>query len=436
MKLTQAEVDAATSEGRPRRELYDGRGLMLMVLASGKKTWFARYTRDGRPTQRKLGHADETTERRASSRMLLEDARRAAQLVIKPPAPDPMQAELAAIREDNAALHALVESLRGDIRELASKLIGAQATAYLATGHTPEAPKLTHGALSAGDNGERPSRYAVAALVERYKTLQNPTDAWRSVAKCHVVPMFGELEAAAIKPRDLAPKLNAIESDNVLGNARRVLRDALALALADGEIASNPAADPLTPLLRKNSHRTTHHAALPWGEAPSMYATLGSGPAALCIRLQMLTALRPTEARGARWDEIDTDKALWVIPAERMKGKREHVVPLSGEALAVLAQCDKSSEYVFASTRKEGEIARASVIKLLKRVAPGKTLHGLRSTFRDWTLEVDADYRTCELALAHTVGTAVEQAYARNDLLERRRSLLAQWADYLAGGSA
>lgn len=179
----------------------------------------------------------------------------------------------------------------------------------------------------------------------------------------------------------------------------------------------------------------TPRASLPYSEVHGFLATLRAreGLAARALELQLLTATRPGEAAGARWDEIDLDSALWTIPAARMKSNRPHVVPLSAPAVALLrALRGDASGPVFpgvvgpASARP---ITTAAGMKLLKSLRPGLTAHGFRSTFRTWAAELTSYPREVqEAALAHVVKDKVEAAYRRTDFLAKRRRLMDEWA--------
>ena len=157
----------------------------------------------------------------------------------------------------------------------------------------------------------------------------------------------------------------------------------------------------------------------------------------LAFRLAVLTAARSGEVRGATWSEIDLDSATWTIPAARMKARKEHRVPLSGAALEVLRQARElptnSSPYIFPNELTPHKpLSENALSYMLRRIGIPSTMHGFRSSFRDWAAEEsDANFAIMELALSHGVGSAVVQSYARSDLLERRRCLMEQWAAYL-----
>ena len=195
--------------------------------------------------------------------------------------------------------------------------------------------------------------------------------------------------------------------------------------------------------LPKQKRRTVHQPAMPVREAPAAYGALsrcgrtGSRvrrSTALLARLQLLTAARHAEVAGMRWSELDGE--TWTVPASRMKAGEAHQVPLSREALGVLAEAAKLSRrsgLVFPSTSKTGKpISRESVRALLKRCQVSGVAHGFRSTFRDWCAETGVPREVAEQALAHVV-RGVEGAYFRSDLLEQRRAVMQAWSDYIGG---
>ncbi len=182
-----------------------------------------------------------------------------------------------------------------------------------------------------------------------------------------------------------------------------------------------------------------HHKALPWQDMPGTMAKLmaSKGTAARCVAFATLTATRSSEARGAVWSEIDMQAATWTIPAARMKAKREHRVPLSSTALVILAEMQAArtpeTEFVFPGGKRGAALSDVSTSKALHVASGDKTttVHGLRSTFRDWCDEVaEVAEVVAELSLAHQHGDETQRAYARSNLFDRRRALMQQWADY------
>ncbi len=184
------------------------------------------------------------------------------------------------------------------------------------------------------------------------------------------------------------------------------------------------------------------HPALPLDQMAAFTADLRARPgsAARALEFVILTATRTTEVREARWSEIDLEKALWTIPAARMKGGREHRVPLSKRAVEILAdlrQDDARGEFVFPGGKTGKPLSNNAMLALLERMARGDlTAHGFRSTFRDWCAESGIPRDLAEVCLAHAITSKAEAAYLRSDVLERRRPVMQSWADFCAGVKA
>ncbi len=179
-----------------------------------------------------------------------------------------------------------------------------------------------------------------------------------------------------------------------------------------------------------------HHKAMRWADVPEFYADLArrKAMAAKALRFTCLTGARTGEVLGMRWVEIDWNNQLWTCPADRMKTGGDHRVPLSEAALAVIEPLQAlGSEYVFEGQKRHQPLSNMSMLMLLRRMnIEGATVHGFRSTFRDWAAEVaNAPREVAEKSLAHAVGSDVERAYARSDLLERRRELMQAWSDFV-----
>lgn len=183
-----------------------------------------------------------------------------------------------------------------------------------------------------------------------------------------------------------------------------------------------------------------HHKALPYGDAPLFYRSLtqAKGLGALALRLLMLTASRTKPVRYAKWEEFDLDKKVWTVPAKNMKDRKEFKCALSDAAVELLEGMERLDDFVFVggSSKSLGKpLSDAGMSSVLKRMAVSNaTVHGFRSTFRDYIgEETDLDYRLAEMALGHKVGSQSERAYARGDLLKKRFSMMNIWADYLRG---
>ena len=192
--------------------------------------------------------------------------------------------------------------------------------------------------------------------------------------------------------------------------------------------------------LPKVKAKPRHHKAMHWKDVPAFYANLQTrnAMAAKALMFTCLTGSRTGEVLGLRWAEIDFQARLWTCPAERMKTGEVHRVPLTGEMLAIIEPLKAMrSEYVFEGQKRHKPLSNMSMLMLLRRMnVEGVTVHGFRSTFRDWAAEVaNAPREVAEMSLAHKVGSSVERSYARSDLLDRRRDLMQHWSDFVTGRS-
>jgi integrase len=188
---------------------------------------------------------------------------------------------------------------------------------------------------------------------------------------------------------------------------------------------------------RSKFQKVKHHAALPYGEIGAFMADLKGkdGTSALALQFTILTAARTGEAIGATWAEIDLDKEAWTVPAERMKAGREHRVPLSKPALAILRkqrEATDGSGCIFPGPQRSKPLSNMAMLQTLRRMGRDSlTVHGFRATFRDWAAERTSFSReVAEAALAHVVGDKVEAAYRRGDLFEKRHKLMNAWATF------
>ncbi len=176
-----------------------------------------------------------------------------------------------------------------------------------------------------------------------------------------------------------------------------------------------------------------HHDALPYQQMPAFFAALREreGLAARMVEFCVLTAARSGEVRGARWNEIDLDAATWTIPGNRMKAGKEHRVPLAPAAVELLQALPREGDQVFTAPRR-GQFTDTALTKVLRRMKVEATIHGMRSSFRDWAGETTGYPReVIEHALAHRLKDKAEAAYARGTLFDKRRELMQAWADYL-----
>jgi integrase len=222
------------------------------------------------------------------------------------------------------------------------------------------------------------------------------------------------------------------------GRIERVLDAAKAQGLRTGE---NPARwrGHLDQLLPKRQRLTRgHHAAMNYAEVPTFMGDLRArqATAALALEFTVLTAARSGEVLRARWEEFDLDRAVWTIPANRMKAGREHRVPLSKRALKIVQAMDddRGNDFVFGGQKAGKPLSVMALDMVLRRMnVEAATVHGFRSAFRDWAAECTSfSNEVCEAALAHVIGNKAEAAYRRGDLFEKRRKLMDAWAVYCA----
>lgn len=268
---------------------------------------------------------------------------------------------------------------------------------------------------------------------------------WRNTLATYASPHFGTVPVSDIDQamvlRALSPiwKTKTETASRLRGRIEQVLDWATAHGHRSG---TNPArwrgqlehilADPdkVAPV--------KHHEAVPFAQLPAVYQQIASvqGQSALALRFLILTAARSGEVRGMLWSEVDLKAALWIIPAARMKAGKEHRVPLSRQAVALLKGQTRveNVEHVFPSNRK-GPLSDMALTAVMRRHKLGAVPHGFRSTFRDWAGEMTHHPRDAvELCLAHTIDTKTEAAYRRADMLEKRTFIMQQWADYAAAG--
>ena len=265
---------------------------------------------------------------------------------------------------------------------------------------------------------------------------------WTNSLIRYVSPVFGSLPVRTV---DVALVMKVLEpiwttkpetAVRVRGRIETVLDWAKVRGFRDGD---NPARwrGHLSNLLPKRSklRPVKHYAALPYGEIGHFMSDLRSrdGVAAAALEFLILTAARTSEVIGARWNEIDWAARMWTIPASRMKGAREHRVPLSPAALAILDRMKAcGGEFIFPSSASGRGLWNMALLKQLKRMGRDDiTAHGFRSSFRDWAAErTNFPSEVAEMALAHVVRSKVEAAYRRGDLFDKRRKLMDAWAAY------
>ncbi|WP_424973585.1 tyrosine-type recombinase/integrase [Dinoroseobacter sp. S124A] len=280
--------------------------------------------------------------------------------------------------------------------------------------------------------------------IERLPTWKNAKHGqqWLNTLRDYAFPKIGRMPVDSIGQPEVLMCLSPIwtakheTAKRLAQRLKTVLDVARSAGFRDGE-------NPVTAIkegnvLPKVQVRRHHHDAMPWQDVPAFYAELSerSATAARALQFTILSACRTSEVLGMTWGEIDWDAQLWTIPAERMKGGVEHRVPLTQEMLAILeAMKALGGDYVFRGQKRAAPLSNMSMLMLLRRMGRDQyTVHGFRSSFRDWAGEAaGAPREVAEAALAHQVGSEVERAYARSDLLARRRALIAQWSKFVSG---
>jgi integrase len=266
---------------------------------------------------------------------------------------------------------------------------------------------------------------------------------WPNTLAMYVYPSLGDRDVRTIETADVLAVLEPIwtakpeTASRVRQRVEAVLDYATAMYAREG---ANPARwrGHLTNLLPRPGkvRAVAHHAALDWREAPGFWAALRErdGIAAQGLAFAILAAARSSEVRGMRWGEVDLATAVWTVPPERIKAGREHRVPLVPVAVALLGEQGEPDELVFPSPAKANTmLSDMALTAVLRRMGRGElTVHGFRSTFRDWAGETTSHPReVIEQALAHRLKDKAEAAYARGDLFQKRRRLMQDWTDYL-----
>lgn len=259
----------------------------------------------------------------------------------------------------------------------------------------------------------------------------------------HAFGIMGGLPVNEVTPKEALAFAEVLWADKPTTAVRglQTICKVLARAKVQGHRADSFSAKEILAGLPANGHKATKQPAMAHSEVSKALAKVRQTekmPCALAIELQVLTAVRPKEAQGARWSEIDLDAKLWTILGERMKAKREHRVPLSDRAISILRVAKDYSVDDCVFPGGEGGKAQRTQ-RAMQKLAwasdqPGRVAvaHGFRSSFRNWAGEESgASHDAIERALAHEVGNSVEQKYFRSDLLEKRRPLMQAWADYL-----
>lgn len=371
----------------------DGGGLVLQVGPTGSQSWLFRFVRAGR--MREMGLGATHTVSLAEAR---EKARQQRALLLE--GVDPIEARNASKRTASAAT---AKALTFD--ECAERYIAA---------HEPGWRNAKHG------------------------------DQWRNTLSAYASPIIGKLDVAEVDTGLVMKVLEPIwtkvpeSASRLRGRIESILAWATVRGYRKGD---NPAQwrnhlDQLLPGRLKVRARD-HHAAMPYARMGEFMKALREqdNMSARAVELIVLTAARTSEVFNARWLEFDLDLAVWTVPAERMKAHKEHRVPLSPVAVKMLKKLQEVTgceSYVFPGAKEGKPLSNMAGLKLLQRMGHGDiTVHGFRSTFRDWAAErTNYPREVAEAALAHTVADRVEAAYRRGDLFEKRRRLMNDWATY------
>jgi integrase len=386
MGLTLKQVGAKLSPGR----YGDGAGLYLQVGPTGTKSWLFRYEFNQR--ERYMGLGPLHTVDLADAR---EQARKARRQILD--GVDPLDA-----RTSEKAARALEAAKSMTFADAADKYYAAHEASWSNAKHRQQ---------------------------------------FKNTMAQYVLPKIGRLSVAAV---DTGEVLRCIEpmwkdktatANRVRGRIEAVLDWATVRGYRQGD---NPARwkghlSEVLPAPGKVA-KAEHHNAMPYAELPEFMAKLAEaqGVPARALEFLILTAARTSEVSNAVWSEFDLSAKTWTIPAERMKASQPHRVPLSGRAVALLEALPREGEFVFVGAKAGAPISWIAMLRCLKRITHnGSTVHGFRSTFSDWANErTNHSNHVIEQALAHAVGNAVERAYRRGDLFEKRRRLMSDWARY------
>ena len=281
----------------------------------------------------------------------------------------------------------------------------------------------------------------IAIHAGNWKPGSRTEEGWRATLRDYALPRLGAMPVDKIAGADVMAVLLPIwfTKRDTARSVRQRIGAVMKWAVAQGHRPDNPAGDALSAALPNNAAPRRHQRALPHAEVGAALARVRESGAfagtVLALEFLVLTAARSGEVRNARWEEFDLEGAVWTIPAERMKAKREHRVPLSPRALAVLDEARRlplGAGTVFPTPTGRTQ-PHPYMARLLHELEIDAVPHGFRSSFRDWAAEcTDTPREVCELALAHVNRDRVEAAYRRSDLFERRRILMNDWAAYVA----
>jgi integrase len=317
--------------------------------------------------------------------------------------------------------------------------LASQARAKLAEGINPKDARRPSNGATFGQCADR----VIEAMRPSWRNGKH-TAQWEMTLRVYAAPLR-RLPVDKITTDDVFSVLKTLWNEKpetasrLRGRIERVLDAAKAQGLRNGD---NPARwrGHLDQLLPKRQRLTRgHHSAMNYMELPEFMRDLRSrqATAALALEFAILTAARSGEVLGARWQELDLDRGVWIVPATRMKAGREHRVPLSQAALKIAKRmnAERNGDYVFSGHKAGKPLSVMALEMVLRRMKiQGATVHGFRSAFRDWAAEcTNFPNEVCEAALAHVIENKAEAAYRRGDLFEKRRKLMESWASYCMG---
>jgi integrase len=284
--------------------------------------------------------------------------------------------------------------------------------------------------------------------AQHSRAWQNPkhTTQWLTTLSRYAFPVFGDRRVDQIDTADVLKALSPIWLSKP-GTARRVRQRIRAVFDWAKGVGHRTGDNPVEGLLKVLPHQNiadNHHAAMAYADVPAFVQALRESDIAetakLGLEFLILTAARTGEVLGARWEEMNLTNGTWTIPVARTKTRREHRIPLAPRATAIITRARElsaDSEYVFPGRNAHRPLSNMTFLLALQKMGFAATVHGFRSTFRDWAAEcTNFPREVCEMALAHTVANKVEAAYRRGDLLEKRRELMAAWAAYASTLSA
>jgi integrase len=378
-KLTALGLKGLKEPGR----YSDGHGLFLVIGAGGAKSWVLRVQRDGRRRDIGLGSA---------SKVSLADARHAA----------------------------------------------TKAHAQIATGLDPVLERRRLAAMPTFEEAAR------AVYDSRRSSWKNDKHDWQWMRSLELFafPLIGPMRVSDVEVGHLHEVLSPIWLKKPATARKLIARLGMVLdwAFAKGMRTSEAPIRSVRRGLGSQPKSVKHHAALDCNSVADFLTLVREKRTwgRLALEFTILTAARSCEARGAKWEEVDLQNRLWAVPASRMKAGKEHVVPLSKEAVDVLSLAkvlqSSGAHFIFEGARRDQPMSDMTLLKVIRDLRVPVTVHGFRSTFRDWVSEETSyDSNVAEAALAHAVKGEAERAYRRGNLLSKRREMMEAWGAYCDG---